>query len=215
LARLASLAGKTTMAAEYSREADELAQRIRALLWDEEDGFYYDRNARVGEPLKSRRAGWAAAVNASNEERIRVKSAASFTALWAGVATPEQVRRMVFDHLLNAREFWTPYPVATLAKSERWYSRDRYPADLGCNWRATVWLSTNYMIYRGLRSYGYGQLASLVAHRTHAMVQKAGNCEWYDAETGEGCGLSPFWGWSLLAHFMPYEEQAPDYVGVL
>ena len=214
-ARLASLAGKTSMAAEYRRKADELAERIRALLWDDEDGFFYDRNARAGEPLKSRRAGWAAAVNASNDERIRVKSASSFVALWAGVATPTQARRMVFEHLINAREFWTPYPVATLAKSERWYSRDRYPADLGCNWRATVWVPTNYMIYRGLRSYGYDQLASLVAQCTHSLVKRAGNCEWYDAETGEGCGLSPFWGWSLLAHFMDYEEQAQDYVGAL
>jgi putative isomerase len=214
-AQLASLAGKTSMAAEYRRKADELAERIRALLWDDTDGFFYDRNARAGEPLTSRRAGWAAAMNAASEERIRVKSAASFTALWAGVATPAQARRMVFEHLFNAREFWTPYPVATLARSERWYSRDRYPADLGCNWRATVWMSTNYMIYRGLRSYGCEQLASLVAHYTHSLVKRAGNYEWYDAETGEGCGLSPFWGWSLLAYFMPYEEQAKDYVGAL
>jgi len=37
-------------------------------------------------------------------------------------------------------------------------------------------------------------------------VWNSGNCEYYDAETGAGCGLDPFWGWSLLAHFMPYEE---------
>ncbi len=214
-AMLASLAGKAAMAIEYRRKADELAERVRALLWDDEDGFFYDRNARAGEALKSRRAGWASAMNASNEERIRVKSASSFAALWAGVATPEQARRMVFEHLFNAREFWTPYSVATLARSERWYNRDLYPADLGCNWRATVWVPVNYMVYRGLRSYGYDQLASLVAHCTHSLVTRAGDCEWYDAETGEGRGLSPFWGWSLLAYFMPYEEQAQDYIGAL
>ena len=37
-------------------------------------------------------------------------------------------------------------------------------------------------------------------------VWNSGNCEYYDAETGAGCGLDPFWSWSLLAHFMPYEE---------
>ena len=145
-------------------------------------------------------------MNSSKEERIRVKSVASFAALWARVAAPEQTRRMIFEHLFNPREFWTPYPVAALAKSERWYSRDHLPADLGCNWRAKVWIPTNYMIYRGLRAYGYRNLASLVAHYSHALVQKAGNREHYDSETGEGCGLDPFWGWSLLAHFLPYEE---------
>ena len=62
------------------------------------------------------------------------------------------------------------------------------------------------MIYWGLRRYGYRELASLVAHATQRLVQKSGNREYYDAETGAGCGLDPFWSWSLLAHFMPYEE---------
>jgi hypothetical protein len=96
--------------------------------------------------------------------------------------------------------------VPALARSERWYSRDYYPTDLGCNWRAKTWIPTNYMIYRGLRGYGYRDLASLVAQQTHKLVKQAGNREYYDAETGAGCGLDPFWGWSLLAHFLPYEE---------
>ena len=65
---------------------------------------------------------------------------------------------------------------------------------------------TNYMIYWGLRRHGCRAFAALVAHVTQRLVQNAGNREYYDAETGAGCGLDPFWGWSLLAHFMPYEE---------
>jgi hypothetical protein len=122
------------------------------------------------------------------------------------VATPEQARRMIVEHLFNAAEFWSAYPVPAMARSERWYSRDFHPTDLGCDWRAKAWIPTNYMIYWGLRRYGYRELAALVAHATHRLVQKSGNCEYYDAETGAGCGLDPFWGWSLLAHFMPYEE---------
>ena len=32
--------------------------------------------------------------------------------------------------------------------------------------------------------------------------------ELFGAETGEGCGLDPFWGWTLLAYFLPYEESS-------
>jgi putative isomerase len=206
MALVARWLGQEHDAQAYTRLMEERANRIRTLLWDEEDGFFYDRNARSGEALMSRHAGWASMVNGEQVERIKVKSAAGFTTLWSGVATPEQARRMVFEHLFNPREFWTPYPVAALARSERWYSHDWLPGDLGCNWRAKAWIPTNYMIYHGLRHYGYDQLASLVAHYTHAMVCHAGNREYYDAETGAGCGLDPFWGWSLLAHFMPYEE---------
>jgi len=84
------------------------------------------------------------------------------------------------------------------------------PADMGCNWRAKTWIPTNYMIYHGLRAYGYRELASLVAHYTHQLVKTAGDWEYYDAETGEGNGLDPFWGWSLLGHFFPYEEQSSE-----
>ncbi len=212
-ARLAALSGRGDLAGSYQAEADALAERMRALMWDEEEGWFFDRNARAGEALMSRHAGWASSFNTSADGLIRVKSAASFAALWAGVATPEQARRMIFEHLFNPREFWSPYPVAALAKSERWYSRDWLPGDLGCNWRAHTWVPTNYMIYHGLRRYGYDQLAALVAHVTHRLVKTAGNREYYDSETGQGNGLDPFWGWSLLGHFLPYEEQAGDYIG--
>ncbi len=205
-ADLAAVIGKPDLAADYGARAEALAGRIRGLLWDEQEGFFYDRNARAGEHPMSRRAGWASALNAATGERIRVKSVAAFAALWAGVATPEQARRMVYDHLFNAQGFWSAYPAPALARSERWYTTDYCPTDLGCNWRAKTWVPTNYMIYRGLRGYGYRDLASLVAHQTHKLVKQAGNREYYDAETGAGCGLDPFWGWSLLAHFLPYEE---------
>ena len=205
-AAVASWAGQAALAAEYIATAEARAERIRALCWDEADGFFYDRNAHAGEYPMSRHAGWASALNSGAGERIRVKTVAGFTALWAGVATPEQARRMIVEHLFNATEFWSAYPVPAMARSERWYSRDFHPADLGCDWHAKAWVPTNTMIYWGLRRYGYRGLASLVAHATHRLVQVAGNREYYDAETGAGCGLDPFWGWSLLAHFMPYEE---------
>ena len=65
--------------------------------------------------------------------------------------------------LFNPREFWTPYPVTALARSERWYSRDHHPDDMGRGWRAHTCIPTTYMAYRGLRAYGYRELATLVA----------------------------------------------------
>ena len=203
---LAGLLGQADLADSYRRKAEVKAETIRTLLWDETDGFFYDRNHRAGQSIKSAHAGWASAVNANSQEKIPVKSVSGFAALWAGVAAPNQAERMVREHLFNPLEFWTPYTVPALARSERWYSGDWLPADLGCNWRAKTWIPTNYMLYHGLRSYGYTQLASLLADRTTRLVQTSGNCEYYDAETGQGCGLDPFWGWSLLGHFLPYEE---------
>ena len=203
---LATFLGEQTLAGEYLEKAGSKAEIIRTHLWDDEDGFFYDRNARFGEPLMSQHAGWASAVNTNSQEKIRVKSISGFTPLWAGVATPEQAERIVHEHLFNPKEFWSPFPVPALSRSERWYSQDWLPGDLGCNWRAKTWIPTNFMLCHGLRSYGFTQLASLLAEKTHRLVRTSGNCEYYDAETAQGCGLDPFWGWSLLGHFMPYEE---------
>jgi hypothetical protein len=204
-ATLAALAGKAGLAQEYFSRADVLAARIRQVMWNEAEGFFFDHNARTGEALMSRHAGWASAINSQPTEWIGVKSASAFTALWAEVATPEQARRLIFEHLLNPQEFWTPYPVTALAKCERGYTSDWLPADLGCNWRAKTWIPINYMIFHGLKNYGYTDLAALVADRTDRLVKETGDREYYDTETGQGCGLDPFWGWSLLGHFMRYE----------
>ena len=39
------------------------------------------------------------------------------------------------------------------------------------------------------------------------LKEHAGDREYYNSETGEGVGLEPFWGWSLLGHFMMLEEE--------
>ena len=214
-AQIAALMGKTELSAHYTAQSSHLAERIRALCWNEADGSFYDHNARSGEPLMSRHAGWASTLNGHPIEQIRVKGISAFMVLWVGVATPHQAQRLVYEHLFNPLEFWSPHPIPALTRSERWYTRDHLPADLGCNWRAKTWIPTNYMVYHGLRRYGYTQLASLLADATHRtvlpnrLVQRTGNREYYDAETGTGEGLDPFWGWSLLGHFMPYEESTP------
>jgi hypothetical protein len=39
-----------------------------------------------------------------------------------------------------------------------------------------------------------------------ALDQNPVTREYYNAETGQGNGMNPFWGWSTLAYVMPLEE---------
>ncbi len=212
---LAEMAGKKKVAAEYRQKAEALAERIRTMMWDEKDGFFYDLKTNPDSLMD--RYNKIAKVNFYHPKGrfIPVRSIAAFATLWAEVATPEQAERMIRDYLMNPNEFWTPWPMAALAKSEPWYSTSYMPSDVGCSWRANTWIPTNYMVYHGLRYYGKNELASLVAHYTEKLVKKAGNREYYNAETGEGCGLDPFWGWSLLGHFMTYEDETKDDITVI
>ena len=195
-AAVADRLGKNKIAGEYRSIADERARTVRNKLWNEEEGFFFDYSV-AGENFGAHRG---------MDQLIDVKSVAGFMPLWAGIATQEQARKMIHDHLMNPEEFWSAYPVPALAISEPGYSEEQLKSDLGCSWRANTWIPTNYMIYHGLKDYGYSDLATLLAHRTARLIEKAGDREYYTSGSGEGVGLDPFWGWSLLGHFFIFEE---------
>jgi len=140
-------------------------------------------------------------------ERVRVKSVAGFMPLWAGVATPERAQRLVREHLLNEKEFWTPYPVASYAKTEPDYYQGVVARE--CNWRGSTWAPANYMIFHGLMNYGFQAEARELADRLFRMALDVNPAtrEFYNAETGAGLGQTQFWGFSALYYVMPLECQ--------
>ena len=170
----------------YTRRASQLSDAINKVFWDEKEGFYYDRNERTG-------------------KRIDIKSVAGFIPLWAGVASPAQARRLVNEHLLNPREFWMKYPIATYARTEPEFYQGSRNGE--CNWEGTTWIPTNYMVFHGLLQYGYKDAAKQLALKTldMALNQNPVTREFYDSDTGKGNGMNPFWGWSSLAYVMPLD----------
>ena len=174
-------------AEQYRNHAGALAERINDTLWDEEDAFYYDRNER-----KSAFAPY--------------QSIAGFTPLWAGIAPKGRAAKIVKEHLTNPKEFWLPYPIATWRRDQPGYYQQTKGDE--CNWMGAVWAPTNYMVFQGLRKYGYNDIARELAYQTFDMVlSEETTREYYNGETGVGQGLNPFWGWSALAYFMPLEYE--------
>ncbi|MBU9726989.1 MGH1-like glycoside hydrolase domain-containing protein [Diplocloster modestus] len=185
LAQICTFRGDTKRAEKYQRIAKTRKTAVLS-MWDEEDSYFYDRDMRSG-------------------EAIRVKSISGLLPLWAGIADHEQAGRLVEQHILNTEEFWRPYPLPALAASEPGYSPVHLDGDIGCNWRADTWVPTNYMVMHGLMAYGYPDIALTIAVKTRELIDKSGDREYYITETGEGTGLNPFWGWSLLGYFMAEE----------
>jgi len=184
-ARVAQFMGDEALAEEYRTIAIERAAAVQT-MWDDADGFYYDKDERDGSVIK-------------------VKSVSGLLPLWAGIATSEQAARLVNEHVANPDEFWRGYPVPALAGTEPGYSTVHLDGDIGCNWRANTWIPTNYMVMHGLARYGYKAQAKVIADKSAELVKKSGNREYFVTETGEGQGLEVFWGWTLLAYFMQQE----------
>jgi putative isomerase len=185
---LAHILGRDDDAERFRVESEALKARMLQQMWDDSESVFFDIDARTG-------------------SRIRVKYVGAFAALWSRVAEPEQARAMVERQLLSEEQFWTPFPIPALARSEPGYAEGFLAGDTQgcCSWRAHTWVPTNYYVVHGLANYGWEQAAHDLANRTFEMFFYYPFQEYYTSENGIGTGLRPFWGWSALALFLPLE----------
>ena len=187
MAEISKSLGRKDQESAFINHAEALKKKINETFWDEEDGFYYDRNEKTGELNK-------------------IKSIAGFMPMWINAAPKDRADRLVKEHLINKDEFWLKYPVATWSKSEPDYYQERKGGE--CTWMGATWIPTNYIVFRGLINYGYKDIAKELADKTYEMVVSETYLrEYYNGETGSGQGLCPFWGWSSLGYVMKAELQ--------
>lgn len=123
-----------------------------------------------------------------DEKPIEVESASDYVALFGGCVSESDAARLV-QRLQEPRN-WTQFPVCTNPTTLEAFDPGRY-------WRGNVWMSVNWLIYQGLRRYGYTRLASQLAERSLALVEQTGFWEYYHPQTGAGLGSTPY-SWSAL-----------------
>lgn len=170
--------GQLEKVAKYEAEAKAIGERINKWCWNEEDGFYYDVMAD-GTQFKKMTSG-------------------GFWPMIAGIASPEQVRRMVV-HLKDDKKFWRPFVFPTLAADEKEYNNPT-----GGYWRGAVWAPTNYAIIKGLEACGEEAFATEATEKylagMNTVFQKRGTVfENYMPEKIEpSSGKGDFVGWTGL-----------------
>ncbi|MFI3248949.1 MAG: trehalase family glycosidase [Rikenellaceae bacterium] len=195
LAELAEMLGDLDGVHLYRAKAAGIATVIDKLLWDEEDGIYYDRLVESGELKK-------------------VKGVSAFSPLYVGIASEDQAKRLVEEHLANPDEYWDNYGVRSLSKSEKGYDQNGCtPPEAFCNWNGPTWMPFNYMFFHGLMDYGYTEYAEELAYKCLDLVylKNPVTREYYNSTTGEGYGRNPFFGWSSLGYIMPIEFEMGGY----
>ena len=116
--------------------ANQRAEILRDLLWDESDGLFFDYNQ-------------------NRNSRVRYPFATTFWPLWAGVATPDQARRVAG----NLSLFEGPGGLLSSTQAT------------GCQWDAPfTWGPLVYMAVAGLTRYGYIPDARRLARKFIALV---------------------------------------------
>ncbi len=167
---------------KYSKEYEQMKELINNILWNEADGFYFDRY-------------W-------DGNFSKKKAASNFYPLIAMI--PDQKRALLMrKRLLNESEFWGDYILPTISRDDPEYADQDH-------WRGKVWPPTNYLIYQGLKAYGFDAVASEYATKSEELFMRSWKnfqiCpENFDSRTGEAGG-ERYQGWSPLFVLIALEE---------
>jgi hypothetical protein len=192
----------------YDRHAEELKAAIQKNCWDERDGYFYsvDLNLRPVTNEPGIYLGTRMVLHRGHPRDYecliqRLEGWSGFLALWSGVATPEQARRMVEEHLKNAKTLGAPYGIRTLSKMEKMYGL--YASSNPSNWDGPIWGISNYMVFRGLVKYGFTDDAKEMACKTITLfgqdyVKNDALHEYYDPDTGRPIMNRGFQNWNYL-----------------
>jgi mannosylglycerate hydrolase MGH1-like protein len=144
---------ETGSAARWRQRADALAARVNETMWDPETRFYYNVDRATN--------GFTVKTAAGASIDLRRKEIIGFLPLWAGIAPPDRAQALV-QHLTNPSEFWRRYGVPTLAADDPGYEPN---VTRCCQWNGAVWLEWNYLVFDGLRRYGYKREARELGER--------------------------------------------------
>lgn len=145
LAWICSILGQDDQAARYESEAARRADTVTKLMWDEEQGAFFD-------------------FDYVNAERSPLLSIAAFAPLWCGLATEAQAKRLVEKTLPQLEQ---PYGVVTTAPYEP------IPGDPPKQWAwPNGWAPLHWIVIEGLMNYGFDSDARRIAKKFRETVAR-------------------------------------------
>jgi glycogen debranching enzyme len=169
LAKIARVLGNEQDAEMWGGRARAIARRLLELTWDAESGFFWARR---------------------NGSRVNVRTPFNLFPLITGQMPPEISDRLV-AHLTDERQFWSRYPVPSVAMDDPKYN----PLKM---WRGPTWVNVNYLLIEGLQRSGYADLAHELRQRTLDLINSRDDIyEYYHPVNGENPpSAASMFGWS-------------------
>lgn len=186
LARMASVLGHHEDAAEFAPAADRIRKLISQELWDDKRKIFANRQRKDG--------------------FVRSLSPTSFYPLLCGAATVDQAEHLL-RHLNDENTFAGTFGLPNATRDDPAFGDNVY-------WRGRIWPNVNFMVWLGLRRYGYFKEASSLARQSYDLFMKSWRtdriaAENYNAVTGEAMDqgdTDPFYIWSALLPLMAVGE---------
>lgn len=173
LARLATRARDGATADWATGEADAVTAALLEKCWDAQAGLFFNLAGAAEEPV-----------------RLRTISALMPLIL---PGLPRDVVEALAARLLDPGDFWLPYPIASVARSEPTFRAHR----TWLIWRGPMSMNTNWFLIHALRLHGWRAESDEAAERSREAVARGGFNEFYNPLTGGPVGAENF-GWATL-----------------
>jgi hypothetical protein len=169
LGKIASVLGLKEDAEIWRTRAERMAETLIARLWDPQTGFFWPKR---------------------NGKRVPIPTPFSMFPLLTG-RLPSGIVDALVRRMTDEREFWTRFPVPTVARTDPHYN----PLQM---WRGPTWVNVNYLLIEGLERSGRKEVARELRHRTLEMVMAHSDIyEYYHPETAApGAQAASIYGWS-------------------
>ena len=153
---------------------DKTMSALNEHCWDDESGRWIYLRGASRQPVYSLSVGSIFPLIVSSQEQGKVAE-------------------VVHRHLTNEAEFWTPYPVPSVAASEPEFDAEGESTI----WRGPVCMNLNWLLARGLRRHGFTDVAEVIEQKSIEMASRDFR-EFYSPLTGRGLRGTDF-GWATVA----------------
>jgi hypothetical protein len=170
--------GNTEKVSQLKTWQEKSIHSFNSKLFDEELGAYVHYDLR-------------------NEKALRYLSSSSFSPLSAGIPDKERAEILVktmMDKFGNDNQ----YLCASFDPTSERFSPKKY-------WRGPVWINLNWILFSGLKQYGFNDIAQRVKEDTIELIEKNGFFEYFDSrkethqrENGGYGGNNFSWSAALL-----------------
>ncbi len=145
----------------WQKQAEEVRERLAGRLWNPDRHACFDRD-RTGKPL---------------DELIHN----NIRAMYHGVFSQQMADEFIEHHMLNPEEFWTPFPLPSIAIHEPLFQND-----VENNWSGQPQGLTYQRAIRALENYGYYAIVTQLGQKLIEAVERGGNrfTQQFDPRTG-------------------------------
>ena len=150
---------------------------------------------RFNEKLYNKTLGAYVHYDLRNEKQIEFLSSSSFAPIFANIPSENRAASMA-KTLIEKFGRDDRYLCASFDPESNRFNPRKY-------WRGPVWINLNWMLYYGLKTYGFNDIANRVKNDSIALIEQYGFCEYFDSrkniEEHGGYGGNNFsWSAALL-----------------